>query len=145
MWLTIRMIAGTPRPSSPTSRASAPWNSTSEEGSDRVPSLSLSRWNSIPAPRSTRKHDGAPPGACAQHQEHVAGRIRAEPLVTVELVHAVAGRLGARDVGADVGAPLALGHRHPGQGAALVVRLVSRGSHSAASSGAPSRSAGIAA
>ncbi len=44
VWLTISMIVGTPRPSSPTSRAQAPRNSTSHEAFERLPSLSLSRW-----------------------------------------------------------------------------------------------------
>src|ERR1700729_110048 len=58
------MIAGTPRPASPTNCPRAPRNSTSDDGSDRVPSLSFSRWNSIPDPRSTRKQE-RPSGACA--------------------------------------------------------------------------------
>ncbi len=41
------MIVRTPRPSSPTSRPQAPWNSTSEEALERLPSLSLSRWRWI--------------------------------------------------------------------------------------------------
>ena len=49
------MIVATPRPSSPSRRAGAPRNSTSEDGSERVPSLSLRRWISMPAPRSTTK------------------------------------------------------------------------------------------
>ena len=49
-----------------------------------------------------------------ENQEHVARRVRAEPLVAVDLIGAVAERLGAGDVGAHVGAALALGHRHPG-------------------------------
>ncbi len=44
VWLTISMIVGTPRPSSPTIRAQAPGNSTSLEAFERLPSLSLSRW-----------------------------------------------------------------------------------------------------
>ena len=44
VWLTISMIVGTPRPSSPTMRAQAPRNSTSLEALERLPSLSLSRW-----------------------------------------------------------------------------------------------------
>ena len=62
--VTISMIVATPRPSSPSSRAAAPRNSTSDDGSERVPSLSLSRWNSIPAPRSSTKQE-RPAGACA--------------------------------------------------------------------------------
>ena len=58
------MIVATPRPSAPSMRAAAPRNSTSLEGSERVPSLSLRRWNSIPGPRSSRKQE-RPAGACA--------------------------------------------------------------------------------
>ena len=64
VWVTISMIVATPRPSSPSMRAAAPRNSTSLEGSERVPSLSLSRWNSNPGPRSSRKQE-SPPGAWA--------------------------------------------------------------------------------
>ena len=53
--VTISMIVATPRPSSPSRRAAAPRNSTSEDGSERVPSLSLRRWISMPGPRSTTK------------------------------------------------------------------------------------------
>ena len=62
--VTISMIVATPRPSSPSRRAGASRNSTSEEASERVPSLSLRRWSSIPAPRSTTKQV-SPAGAWA--------------------------------------------------------------------------------
>ena len=65
VWVTISMIVGTPRPSSPSRRAATPRNSTSEDGSERVPSLSLSRWISKPGPGSTRKQV-SPPGAWAR-------------------------------------------------------------------------------
>jgi hypothetical protein len=55
--VTISMIVATPRPSAPSMRAAAPRNSTSDDGSERVPSLSFKRWNSMPGPRSTRKHE----------------------------------------------------------------------------------------
>ena len=45
--LTISMIAGTPRPGSPTSQPVVPSNSTSLEALDRSPSLSLSRCSRI--------------------------------------------------------------------------------------------------
>ena len=65
VWLTIRMIVWTPRPSSPTSRARTPWYSTSDDGSERVPSLSFSRWMRKPGSLdSNRKHE-RPAGACA--------------------------------------------------------------------------------
>ena len=44
VWLTISMIVGTPRPSSPTIWAQAPRNSTSDEAFERLPSLSFRRW-----------------------------------------------------------------------------------------------------
>ena len=64
------MIVRTPRPSSPTRRAHAPANSTSEEAFERLPSLSFSRWRWIrlrsPSGRNRgiRKHE-MPPSACA--------------------------------------------------------------------------------
>ena len=70
VWLTISMIAGTPRPSSPIRRAHAPRNSTSLDALDRLPSLSLSRWiwKPLRSPsgvnRGSRKHD-RPPSAWA--------------------------------------------------------------------------------
>ena len=60
-------------------------------------------------------------GGLGEHEEDVAHRRRAEPLVAGDLVVAVADRLGARGVGAHVRAALLLGHRHPAQRAALVV------------------------
>ena len=71
VWLTMSMIVGTPRPSSPTSRAQAPRNSTSLEAFERLPSLSLSRWmwKRLRSPsgvkRGSRKHE-RPPSACAR-------------------------------------------------------------------------------
>ena len=71
VWLTISMIVGTPRPSSPTSRAQAPRSSTSLEAFDRLPSLSLSRWIWIAlrspsgVKRGMKKHE-IPPSACAR-------------------------------------------------------------------------------
>ena len=63
--LTISMIVGTPRPSSPTSHPTVPSSSISEEEFDRLPSLSLSRWMKKalrPPPgriRGTRKQESA--------------------------------------------------------------------------------------
>jgi hypothetical protein len=71
VWLTIPMIVATPRPSSPTSRAHAPRNSTSDEALERLPSLSLSRWRCMRlrspsgVQRGSRKQD-SPPSACAR-------------------------------------------------------------------------------
>ena len=65
VWLTIRMMVWTPRPSSPISWPRTPWNSTSLDGSERVPSLSFRRWIRKPGSRpSIRKHE-RPAGACA--------------------------------------------------------------------------------
>ena len=70
VWLTISMIVGTPRPSSPNSRPQVPSNSTSLEAFDLLPSLSLRRWMRkvlrVPSSstRGTRKQL-SPPGACA--------------------------------------------------------------------------------
>ena len=71
VWLTISMIVGTPRPSSPTIRAQAPRNSTSLEAFERLPSLSLSRWMWIRlrspsgVKRGSRKQE-RPPSAWAR-------------------------------------------------------------------------------
>ena len=65
MWLTISRIVRSPRPSSPTSRATAPSSAISADAFERLPSLSFSR--SIRKPgcgRSSRKHE-SPAGACA--------------------------------------------------------------------------------
>ena len=62
-----------------------------------------------------------PAGRLREHEEDVAHRVRAEPLVAGQLVRAVAGGLGARRAGAHVRAALLLGHRHAAQRAALVV------------------------
>jgi hypothetical protein len=43
VWLTISRMVWMPRPSSPTSRAQAPSNSTSLEALERLPSLSFNR------------------------------------------------------------------------------------------------------
>ena len=71
VWLTISMIVGTPRPSSPSMRPQVPSNSTSLEALERLPSLSLSRWrrNTLGSPsglkRGTAKHE-SPPSVCAR-------------------------------------------------------------------------------
>ncbi len=70
--LTISMIVLTPCPSGPTSQATVPSNSGSDEALDRLPSLSFSRWMRkvlrVPSgsTRGTRKQDRPPcplPGA----------------------------------------------------------------------------------
>ena len=57
-----------------------------------------------------------------QHQERVAHRRRHEPLVAVQPERTVAGRLGARLVGAQVRAALVLGHAHADQRRVLLAR-----------------------
>ena len=86
----MSMIVRTPRPSSPTSQASAPSSSISLDAFDRLPSLSFSRWMPDPRLRSpsgsqrgTRKHD-SPPGAWASIRNTSRHRRRAEPLVPGE-------------------------------------------------------------
>jgi hypothetical protein len=95
VWVTISMIVGTPRPSGPSRRAGAARNSTSEEGSERVPSLSLRRWNSIrpppwvpsvPGSRSSRKHE-SPPGACASTRKTSHGGYEQNHLWPVSSYH----------------------------------------------------------
>ncbi len=61
-------------------------------------------------------------GRLRQRQEHVRHRGRGEPLVPGESVGAVAGRLGARGVRADVRTTLLLGHRHARDQAPLAGR-----------------------
>ena len=80
--LTISMMVGTPRPSSPTSQATAPSYSISLEALAWLPSLSLSRCTNIRlrAPsgsiRGNRKHD-SPPGACASTRKmsHIGAEV----------------------------------------------------------------------
>jgi hypothetical protein len=69
--VTISMMVGTPRPSSPSMRAQAPSNSTSLDAFDRLPSLSFRRWSRKPLrvpsgrQRGSRKHD-SPRSVCAR-------------------------------------------------------------------------------
>ena len=71
VWFTISRMVGTPRPSSPKSRAQAPSSSTSLEALERLPSLSLRRCRKkrFRAPsgvqRGKRKQE-RPRGACAR-------------------------------------------------------------------------------
>ena len=128
VWLTISMMAATPRPSSPTRVAHAPSSSISLDAFDRLPSLSLSRWMGMPlrvAVGRPARHGEARETArrLGQDQEEVAHRRRAEPLVPGQAVGAArspappAGWPGG--VGPDIAAPLLLGHRHAGQGTGL--------------------------
>ncbi len=63
-----------------------------------------------------------PAGAVRENEERVAHRRGEEPLVAGDPVVAAAGGLGARRVGADVGAALLLRHAHADRHAALVAR-----------------------
>ena len=70
VWLTISMMVGTPRPSSPTIVPRARSSSISLDAFERLPSLSFSRWilKALRVPssitRGTRKQE-RPPGAWA--------------------------------------------------------------------------------
>ena len=90
------MIVATPAPSSPRSVPHAPSSSISLDALERLPSLSLSRSMRmalrVPSgrQRGTAKQD-SPAGGLGEHQEQVAHRRRAEPLVPGEDVAAVGG------------------------------------------------------
>ncbi len=114
------MIAGTPRPSSPTQPPRTPAELDLGGGQRARAELVLEPLELHPR-AALHQEAGEAARRLGQHEEHVARRIGAEPLVAVELVAPVPDRLGAGDVGAHVGAALALGHRHPRQRAALVV------------------------
>ena len=80
--LTISMMVGTPRPSSPTSHAVAPSYSTSLEALAWLPSLSLSRCRNIrlrvPSGRIRgRKKQDKPPGAWASTRKtsHIGAEV----------------------------------------------------------------------
>ncbi len=69
--LTISMMVGTPRPSSPTSQPTAPSYSISAEAFDRLPSLSFRRWSRIRLRLPSGRTRGSmkqlrPPGAWAR-------------------------------------------------------------------------------
>ena len=80
--LTISMMVGTPRPSSPTNHAVAPSYSTSLDALAWLPSLSLSRCRNIRlrvpsgSTRGSRKQD-SPPGACASTRKmsHIGAEV----------------------------------------------------------------------
>ena len=131
VWLTISMIVGTPRPSSPTIRAQVPRNSTSLEAFERLPSLSLSRWIWIGlrspsgVKRGIRKQE-SPPSAWARTRK--ASHIGADMnhLWPVSSYSAPGpppfSGVGDGRVGAHVRAALLLGHPHAAQRAGLVGR-----------------------
>src|SRR6476620_11338862 len=117
----MSMIVGTPRPSSPTSRAHAARNSTSLDAFERFPSLSLRRWmwKALRSPlgvnRGMRKHE-SPPSVCARTRN--ASHMGAEqnhlwPVISYSAPPPAVQRRRDGGVGANVGAALLLGHRHP--------------------------------
>ena len=80
--LTISMMVGTPRPSSPTSHAVAPSYSTSLDALAWLPSLSFKRCKNIrlrvPSGRMRgRKKQDSPPGACASTRKtsHIGAEV----------------------------------------------------------------------
>ncbi len=80
--LTISMIVLTPWPSGPTSQATVPSNSGSEEALDRLPSLSLRRWMRkvlrVPSgsTRGTRKQDSPPAArASTRNTSHIGADV----------------------------------------------------------------------
>ena len=131
VWPTISMIVCTPRPGSPTIRASAPCSSISLDAFERLPSLSFNRCRCmalrVPSGRirGSAKHD-RPSGACAStrkrshigaEQNHLwpVSAYAAGPRVAVR-------RHRDRRVRAHVRAALLLRHRHPAERAALAGR-----------------------
>ena len=156
VWLTISRMAGTPRPSSPTSCAHDASISISADALDRLPSLSLSRWSRKPfrlpfgEMRGTRKQE-SPFGACARTRK--ASLIGAEqnhlcPVNRQALPSRTARVVFARTSEPPCFSVIAIPMRTPRLADAGIergsyVRLTARGSHSRASSGVR-RSAGTA-
>ncbi len=139
VWTTISRIVRSPRPSSPTSRATAPSSAISADAFERLPSLSFSRSILKPAcGRSSRKQE-SPAGACAStrnasligaEQNHLCpSSSQTSPSCRATVSFARTSEPPCRSV---IAIP---------QSASP---LVSRGTHSAARSGCP-RSAGTAA
>ena len=118
------MMVRTPLPSSPTRQANASANSTSDEAFERLPSLSFRRWKCSPftdavGPKTRHQKAGQSALRLRQHQKSVAHRRRHEPFVAGDGI-ALARGLGARRVGAHVGAALPLGHAHAERDAGLL-------------------------
>ncbi len=160
---TIPMMVRTPRPSSPTRRAHVPSNSTSPDAFDRLPSLSFSRWiaNTLCVPssstRGTRKQvrPSFPEGdACAStrnpsdigaEQNHLCPVSRYSPAASSGFAAVVFARTSLPPCFSVIPMP----NSTPpfcaaGRSPSSYTCEVSRGSHSAASSGSV-RSAGTAA
>ena len=116
-----------PLPSSPTSQATVPLNSSSLDALDLLPSLSLSRWirMSLRLPsgrkRGMKKQEtpGAAPAVCAvtKKPSHIGADVN-HLWPFSRQVPSPAGD-ATRGVGAHVGAALLLGHAHADQRAAL--------------------------
>jgi hypothetical protein len=130
-------ICGMPRPSSPTSQASASRNSTSLLALAWLPSLCFRRWMAMaltrPSRSEARQEKAAQPRlGLRQHQEGIAHRRRDEPLVAGEAVAPAPGVVavghGLRGVGAHVGSALLLGHAHAHRHAVLSPKGRKRGS-----------------
>ena len=120
------MMVRTPRPSSPTSQATASSYSTSADAFDRLPSLSLSRCRRMPfgvpsgRTRGSRKQD-SPPGAWAStmNRSPIGAEVNHLWPVSRYSPSPPRHRDGAGGVGPYVGAALLLGHRHARDQAAL--------------------------
>ncbi len=157
--LTISMMVFTPRPSGPTSQATVPSNSGSQEALERLPSFSFRRWTRkvlrVPSGRirGTRKQD-RPPGACASTRKtshmgaevnHLWPRRVYTPGSAVGQAAVVLVRTSEPPCFSVIPMPasrprFSVGTRSPGS----YSRLVSRGSYTLARSGW-ARSAGTAA
>ncbi len=124
---TISMIVATPRPSSPSRAAQRVAELDLGRGVGAVAELVLEPPDveavAAPVREDARQHEAREPaGGVREHEEDVAHRRRAEPLLARERVAAVRERLRARLVGAHVGASLPLRERHPGEETRLVCR-----------------------
>ena len=131
VWPTISMIVGTPRPGSPTMPGPRAVVLDLARGVGVVAELVLEALQVHRVARAVGEHAREqearqPLVGLGEHQEEVAHRRRAEPLVPGDLILAPVARRaeGARDGGvrAHVGAALFLGHRHPADRAALLAR-----------------------
>ena len=114
VWLTISRIVRTPRPSSPTSSATRAVERDLRRGVRAVAELVLEPLDPEARLRRASEEAREPGRRLREHEERVAHRRRAEPLVPVEHP-GVTGRPRGRLVRAHVGAALPLGHRHPAE------------------------------
>ena len=121
MWLTIRMIVWTPRPSSPTSWPRTPVELDLARRQRARAELVLQALDPEARVAALDQEARQAGGRLRERQEDVAGRIGAEPLVARDLPR-VAVLDGARGVRPHVGAALLLGHRHAHERAVVVAR-----------------------